>query len=160
MDKSLFGTDSAPSDYRYPRIFQECFRKAATNSGNRMFSRHPRPPNRRDDSVVRAEWSCLLPLGAYTEEGYELRASFALFRKALDYFAESGLNYANLGAGAGLGSSAGDGLTRFKRGWSSCVRTAFICGRIFDREEYDRLARLRGVEDTDYFPAYRSGEFN
>jgi hypothetical protein len=99
-------------------------------------------------------------LGAYTDEGYELRASFALFRRALDYFAESGLNYANLGAGAGLGSSADDGLTRFKRGWSTCVRTAYICGRIFDREEYDRLVRARGVEDTDYFPAYRKGEFN
>jgi len=99
-------------------------------------------------------------LGAYTDEGYELRASFALFRKALDYFAESGLNYANLGAGAGLGSGADDGLTRFKRGWSTCVRTAYICGRIFDRQEYDRLVCARGVEDTDYFPAYRKGEFN
>jgi hypothetical protein len=99
-------------------------------------------------------------LGAYADEGYELRASFALFRKALDYFAECGLNYANLGAGAGIGTSADDGLTRFKRGWSTCVRTAYICGRIFDRQEYDRLSRTRGVEDTDYFPAYRKGEFN
>jgi hypothetical protein len=99
-------------------------------------------------------------LGAYTDEGYQLRASFALFRKALDYFALSGLNYANLGAGAGLGSSADDGLTRFKRGWSSCVRTAYICGRIFDRPEYDRLVCARGVGATDYFPAYRKGEFN
>ena len=99
-------------------------------------------------------------LGAYTDEGYELRASFALFRRALDYFAESGLNYANLGAGAGLGTAAEDGLTRFKRGWSTCVRTAYICGRIFDRQEYDRLTRARGIDDTDYFPAYRKGEFN
>jgi Acetyltransferase (GNAT) domain len=99
-------------------------------------------------------------LGAYTDEGYQSRASFALFRKALDYFAESGLNYANLGAGAGLGSSADDGLTRFKRGWSNCVRTAYICGRIFDRREYDRFVRARGVGATDYFPAYRKGEFN
>jgi hypothetical protein len=99
-------------------------------------------------------------LGAYTDEGYELRASFALFRRALEYFAESGLKYANLGAGAGLGSDADDGLSRFKRGWSTCVRTAYICGRIFDRREYDRLVRVRGVGTTDYFPAYRNGEFN
>ena len=99
-------------------------------------------------------------LGAYADEGYELRASFALFREALDYFAECGLNYANLGAGAGIGTGADDGLTRFKRGWSNCVRTTYICGRIFDRQEYDRLSRARGVEDTDYFPAYRKGEFN
>ncbi len=99
-------------------------------------------------------------LGAYTEEGYQLRASFALFRKALEYFAESGLHYANLGAGAGIGSGADDGLTRFKRGWSTCLRTTYICGRIFDRQEYDRLVRARGVEATGYFPAYRKGEFN
>ena len=99
-------------------------------------------------------------LGAYTDEGYELRASFALFHRALEYFAAAGLKYASLGAGAGLGSDADDGLSRFKRGWSTCVRTAYICGRIFDRQEYDRLVRTRGVGATNYFPAYRNGEFN
>jgi hypothetical protein len=99
-------------------------------------------------------------LGAYTDEGYELRASFALFRKALEHFAESGLKYANLGAGAGLGGAADDGLSRFKRGWSTCVRMAYLCGRIFDHHEYDRLVRARGIGATDYFPAYRKGEFN
>ena len=99
-------------------------------------------------------------LGAYTDEGYELRASFALFHKALEYFAAAGLKYANLGAGAGLGAAADDGLSRFKRGWSTCVRTAYLCGRIFDRQEYDRLVRARGIGATDYFPAYRKGEFN
>jgi hypothetical protein len=99
-------------------------------------------------------------LGAYTDEGYELRASFALFQRAIEYFAESGLKYANLGAGVGLGRAADDGLSRFKRGWSTSVRTTYLCGRIFDREEYDRLVRVRGVAATDYFPAYRKGEFN
>jgi len=99
-------------------------------------------------------------LGAYTDESYQLRASFALFRKALDHFAESGLKYANLGAGAGLGGATDDGLSRFKRGWSTGVRTAYLCGRIFDRREYDRLVRARAVGTTNYFPAYRKGEFN
>jgi hypothetical protein len=99
-------------------------------------------------------------LGAYTEEGYDLRGSFALFHKALEYFAESGLKYANLGAGAGLGNATDDGLSRFKRGWSTCTRTAYLCGHIFDQQEYDRLARERGVSARDYFPAYRKGEFN
>lgn len=99
-------------------------------------------------------------LGAYTDEGYELRASFALFRTALEYFADSGLRYANLGAGAGLGGAADDGLSRFKRGWSTCVRTAYLCGRIFRRQEYDRLVRARAVGATNYFPAYRKGEFS
>jgi hypothetical protein len=99
-------------------------------------------------------------LGAYEEEGYRLRASFALFHKALDYFAASGLNYANLGAGAGLGKATDDGLSRFKRGWSTCVRNTYLCGRIFDRQEYSRLVRTRGIGTTGYFPAYREGEFN
>jgi hypothetical protein len=99
-------------------------------------------------------------LGAYTDEGYRLRASFALLLRALEYFAGAGLKYANLGAGAGLGRAADDGLSRFKRGWSTAVRTTYLCGRIFDREEYDRLVRARGVAATDYFPAYRRGEFN
>jgi hypothetical protein len=99
-------------------------------------------------------------LGAYTDEGYRLRASFALFRKALDYFTECGLKYANMGAGAGLGGSDDDGLSRFKQGWSTSVRTAYLCGRIFDREKYDQLVRARGVCPTPYFPAYRKGEFN
>jgi Acetyltransferase (GNAT) domain len=99
-------------------------------------------------------------LGAYTDEGYQLRASFALFRRALEYFAESGLKYANLGAGAGLSSVADDGLSRFKRGWCTTVRTSYLCGRIFDRKEYDRLVCARGIAATEYFPAYRRGEFN
>jgi hypothetical protein len=99
-------------------------------------------------------------LGAYTEEGYRLRASFALFCRALDYFKACGLKYANLGAGAGLGSSADDGLSRFKQGWSTGVRMAYLCGRIFDREKYDHLVHARGVGATTYFPAYRKGEFN
>jgi Acetyltransferase (GNAT) domain len=99
-------------------------------------------------------------LGAYTDEGYRLRASFALFRQALDYFAETGMTYANLGAGAGLGSDVDDGLTRFKRGWSTSQRNSYLCGRIFDRQAYDRLVRARVVATSDYFPAYRKGEFN
>jgi hypothetical protein len=99
-------------------------------------------------------------LGAYTDEGYRFRASFALFRKALDYFAACDLRYVSLGAGAGLGGAAGDGLSRFKRGWSTAVRTTYLCGRIFDREKYDHLVRTRGIGTTGYFPAYRKGEFN
>ena len=99
-------------------------------------------------------------LGAYTDEGYQLRASFALFRRALDYFSADGLRYVSLGAGAGLGAAADDGLSRFKRGWSTAVRTTYLCGRIFDRQRYDHLVRERGIGDTPYFPAYRKGEFN
>ena len=99
-------------------------------------------------------------LGAYSDEGYRLRASFALFSRAFDYFASCRLKYVNLGAGAGLDDHADDGLTRFKRGWSTVLRQTYLCGRIVDRTKYDHLVRTREIGATDYFPAYRKGEFS
>jgi hypothetical protein len=99
-------------------------------------------------------------LGAYSPRGYELRASYALFAKALEHFREVvGLRHASLGAGAGLRDSADDGLLRFKRGWATATRAAYLCGRILDRRRYDELPRFGGTDDATYFPAYRRGEF-
>ena len=81
--------------------------------------------NCRNDSCGMCRIAWPTTTSAHTQiEGYRLRASFALFRQALDYFAETGLQYANLGAGAGLGSCRNDGLSRFKRGWSTAVRNS------------------------------------
>lgn len=98
-------------------------------------------------------------LGAYSEAGYQLRASFALFWFAIEYFAAHGLRWLNLGAGAGIGNNATDGLSRFKRGWATGTRTAYFCGCIFDRTKYRKIVEARGVPPTSYFPAYRQGEF-
>ena len=97
-------------------------------------------------------------LGAYSERGYESGASFALFWRALEYFSSQGLKWLNLGAGAGV-SGSNDGLTRFKRGWSTGTRTAYFCGRVFDQSKYDEAVSARNITATDYFPAYRKGEF-
>jgi len=99
-------------------------------------------------------------LGAYSERGYELRASFALFDYALRHFASQGLRWLNLGGAAG--AAAGEdlsGLGRFKQGWSTGTRTAYFCGRIFDAEKYDEIVRSKGARAATYFPAYRVGEF-
>jgi hypothetical protein len=50
-------------------------------------------------------------------------------------------------------------LSRFKRGWATGTRTAYFCGRIFDRANYREITRASGCMATDYFPAYRQGEF-
>lgn len=97
-------------------------------------------------------------LAAYSDEGYRLRASFAIFWRALEYFAAGGLRWLNLGAGAGLQATE-DGLTRFKRGWSTGTRTVYLCGRILDRAAYDTLVRAHTAGPTAFFPAYRLGEF-
>jgi Acetyltransferase (GNAT) domain len=98
-------------------------------------------------------------LGAYSPEGYELRASFALFRRALAHFADAGLRWLSFGAGAGLAGGGEDGLSRFKRGWATGTRTAYFCGRVLDRALYAEIARSKGAAAADYFPAYRLGEF-
>jgi len=98
-------------------------------------------------------------LGAYSCAGYDLGASFALFMEALNYFSNQ-LQWLNLGAGAGVTNDSSDGLSRFKRGWATGTRTAYLCGRIFDRDKYQQLADDAGLESSDYFPAYRFGEFS
>ena len=98
-------------------------------------------------------------LGAYSEFGYELRASFALFSFAIEHFAANGLRWLNLGAGAGVKGNNTDGLSRFKRGWSTGTRTVYFCGRIFNHSRYEEIAKAKGIGITSYFPAYRRGEF-
>jgi hypothetical protein len=98
-------------------------------------------------------------LGASSEQGYRYRASFASFWRALEHFADSGVTRVDLGAGAGLGDGAGDGLSRFKRGWATGSRPAWLCGRIFDPGAYAALTAARGQTGSAYFPAYRTGEF-
>lgn len=99
-------------------------------------------------------------LGASSEVGYDLGASFALFWFALDYFKDIGVRWLDLGAGAGVSESEDDGLSRFKRGWSNGARVAHLCGRVFDQAAYDKLAsRQQSLHESDYFPLYRYGEF-
>jgi hypothetical protein len=97
-------------------------------------------------------------LGAYSPAGYQLKVSYALFWTTLQYFADLRLKWLSLGAGAGIHGDATDGLTRFKRGWSTGARTVFLCGRILDLSRYQEIVSARQVEGTPYFPAYRANE--
>jgi hypothetical protein len=99
-------------------------------------------------------------LGAYSDLGYELRASFALFSHSVEYFVQHGFEWLNLGAGAGVGLDTDSGLGRFKQGWSTGTRTAYLCGRVFDPKKYEELVMARNTPPTAYFPAYRVGEFS
>lgn len=96
-------------------------------------------------------------LGAYSPKGYELKASFALFWESIEYFRERGIRCLSLGAGAGM-QQKDDGLTRFKSGWATGTRTAYLCGRICNPEMYNTLIHKSGVAGSAYFPAYREGE--
>jgi hypothetical protein len=99
-------------------------------------------------------------LGAYSDEGYERGASFALFWRALETLADAGVLVANLGAGAALSGQGTAGLVRFKSGWATGTRPTFLGGRIFQPDAYAELVRERRLaSDIPYFPAYRYGEF-
>ena len=99
-------------------------------------------------------------LGAYSEIGYQLRASFALFWSVIEYFSSLKLQWLVLGAGAGFQGTETDGLSRFKKGWSTGTRTAYFCGHIFDFNRYAEIVKSKKKSTTDYFPAYRFGEFS
>jgi hypothetical protein len=95
-------------------------------------------------------------LSAYSPLGYELRASYALQWFSLSYFADQ-VRWVN--QGAGIKADGADGLSQYKRGWSTGTRTAYFCGRVLDREQYAAISRTKGTCGTGYFPAYRAGEF-
>lgn len=89
--------------------------------------------------------------------GYKLKASYALYWSSIEHFAGE-CRWLDLGGRAGVQSRDTDGLSHFKRGWSTGTRTAYFCGRIFDRERYLEIAKAKGITNTGYFPAYREGE--
>jgi hypothetical protein len=92
-------------------------------------------------------------LGAFSPEGYERGASFALFYTALGYFADAGLRWLDLGGGAGLEDRPDDGLARFKRGWATGTRPAYLCGTILDPGRYSDM--ISSSSHSTYFPQYR-----
>jgi len=99
-------------------------------------------------------------LSACDPLGYKMDASSALYWRLIEHCRDRGLKWLNLGAGAGVSADETDGLTRFKRGWSTGTRTVYFCGRIFNRPAYDQIVKSKGLQDSVYFPAYRAGEFD
>ena len=95
-------------------------------------------------------------LGASSDAGYQLSASYALFWDSLEYFAETGVRWLCLGGGAGIRQQQPDGLVRFKQGWSTGTRPTYLCTRVFDRDAYRALLLAQGPTSGDYFPAYRA----
>ncbi len=89
-------------------------------------------------------------LGASSEAGYAAGAGYALYDAAIAHFADAAV--IDLGGGAGTADNPDDGLARFKRGFANSQAEALLCGVVFDRARYERLADGRR---TSFFPAYR-----
>jgi hypothetical protein len=91
------------------------------------------------------------------EVGHELGVSYALYWSHFPYLSNK-VRWLDWGGTSGVQNNSQDGLSRFKRGWSTGTRTAYFCGKVINQEKYAALAETRTLYKTNYFPAYRSGE--
>ena len=91
-------------------------------------------------------------LAAYSETGYATKASYALFWSSAVRLRDD-LRWLSLGAGAGESCDGTDGLTRFKKGWSTSVRPTYLGRHVARPDRYEALCGGQG--GTGYFPAYR-----
>ncbi|MEQ1693085.1 MAG: GNAT family N-acetyltransferase, partial [Gemmatimonas sp.] len=97
-------------------------------------------------------------LMAQNARGYSLGAAYAMYWSAIQHF--SGIaHWYDLGGTPGVWSDDASGLLRFKQGWTHEQRTTYLCGRVLNREVYQRLASASQPVAPPYFPAYRVGEF-
>jgi hypothetical protein len=93
----------------------------------------------------------------YSDVGLELGALYGLIWSAMDAFAGS-VRWINLMGVPGAQDTGGEGIRRFKEGWTRDTRTAWLCGRILNRARYAEIVRSTGTARARYFPAYRDGE--
>lgn len=133
---------------------RDSFRKQLQLPGLRMFRASIAGETIGLNLWLGAEANGYYHLGAYSEQGYRSHAAYGLFWFAIDHFRRLGLKWLNLGAGAGVTENIDDGLSRFKRGWASGTKTAYLCGRICNRAAYALLA-ARASTASGFFPAYR-----
>jgi hypothetical protein len=92
-----------------------------------------------------------------SEAGHELGVSYALYWSHLSYLSGK-VQWIDWGGTSGVQNNNSDGLSQFKRGWSTGNRTAYFCGKIINQERYTALVKASLLPATNYFPAYRSGE--
>lgn len=96
-------------------------------------------------------------LTAFSETGYKLAASYAIKWTQLEYYGDKA-RWFNLQGVPGADDSGSEGLRQYKLGWSPQTKTAYLCGRIFDRPMYEEIVKAKGAAAGSYFPAYRNGE--
>ena len=92
-----------------------------------------------------------------TDIGYARGALYALIWSAIEAFTGS-VRWLNLMGLPGAEDAGSEGMRHFKRGWTSETRTAWLCGRILNRERYAEIVKGTGTSQARYFPAYRDGE--
>ena len=101
-------------------------------------------------------------LMALSDEGYAANAFYGLFWRSIEIFKKdlaSRISFLHLGGGSGASAGEADGMLFFKKGWSTAIRQAWLCGKILDRDKYAALVEAKHTAPDPYFPLYRKGEF-
>jgi hypothetical protein len=91
-------------------------------------------------------------LAAYSSDGYAEKASYALFWAGAERL-RGRVRWLSLGAGAGATCDGSDGLTRFKKGWSTLVRPTYLGRHVAWPSRYAELCG--DLPKSGFFPAYR-----
>jgi len=97
-------------------------------------------------------------LSAFSEEGYRLGAPYAVKWFALQHLSQL-VHWVNFGGSTGSNQEHLTGLDYFKMGWSSQTGKSYFCGKILGEQKYKELVLRKQVGETNWFPAYRLGEF-
>jgi hypothetical protein len=97
-------------------------------------------------------------VASFSDNARKLGVSSVLYRSIIEYLSDR-VRWIDWGGGAGVKYKGKDSLSRFKQGWATETRTAYFCGRIFDHKKYSEIVKATGSTITNYFPAYRGGEF-
>ena len=102
---------------------------------------------------LRAGDVAYLHLVGVTPEAYGLNAGAALTRFSIERLRDR-VSVLDLGGGAGLDPAVDDGLTSFKRAWSTSTLPTWLVCVVLDDGRYAEL--VASGSDPHYFPAYRS----
>ena len=97
-------------------------------------------------------------LSAFSEEGYKLGAPYAVKWCALQHLSKL-VNWVNFGGSTSSSQENLTGLDYFKMGWSNQTGKSYFCGKILDEEKYRITVNQKRILDTNWFPAYRLGDF-
>jgi hypothetical protein len=98
-------------------------------------------------------------LSAYSDEGYDLSVSYAIRYFSIEYFKEKNTPFLSMGAGSGIGIKK-EGLTHFKKGWSTGTKKVYFCGKINNKKRYNEIFKKNRLYSNNYFPPYRKGDFS
>lgn len=94
-------------------------------------------------------------LAGHRSDVYELNASYALYWYALHWF-HNKIDHLDLGSVSGITPNEGDGLSFFKRGWSTETRVSLFCEKVLNADSYTELLQTVPRHQGHYFPAYRT----